>query len=96
MAVPSKVTARISVHAKGIAGEWVTSSMHHDKKSAETLTYEINPVQFSLVRHLGYEKSAAWILLNRVDMDGSSKGRKPASRTYRITPIDQTSAMRPS
>lgn len=47
-------------------------------------------------QHLGYEKSAAWILLKRVDMDGSSNGRKPASSTYRITPMDQTSAMRPS
>mmetsp|Transcript_36222 Transcript_36222/g.62699 ORF Transcript_36222/g.62699 Transcript_36222/m.62699 type:complete len:242 (+) Transcript_36222:106-831(+) len=46
--------------------------------------------------HFGYWKSALWILRKRAVIVGSSKGRKPAKSTYRITPIDQTSAVRPS
>jgi len=46
--------------------------------------------------HDGYANSAFWILRNSVDIVGSSKGRKPATSTYRITPMDQTSAFLPS
>mmetsp|Transcript_18696 Transcript_18696/g.59585 ORF Transcript_18696/g.59585 Transcript_18696/m.59585 type:complete len:211 (-) Transcript_18696:579-1211(-) len=44
----------------------------------------------------GYMNSARWILRNSADMVGSSKGRNPASSTKRMTPMDHTSAARPS
>mmetsp|Transcript_17473 Transcript_17473/g.45158 ORF Transcript_17473/g.45158 Transcript_17473/m.45158 type:complete len:224 (-) Transcript_17473:580-1251(-) len=48
-----------------------------------------------LENHDGYVKSPFMILRKRTDMAGSSKGRKPASRTYSTTPHDQMSAAKP-
>mmetsp|Transcript_51121 Transcript_51121/g.91828 ORF Transcript_51121/g.91828 Transcript_51121/m.91828 type:complete len:221 (+) Transcript_51121:199-861(+) len=55
-----------------------------------------NRLRTGAVNQLGYSKEALWILRKSCAMTGSSKGKKPARRTYRMTPMLHTSAARPS